>query len=477
MKKNLASKVQQLETKHFGQQELLYHAEFQVQQIERKVARGLGERSDKEKKQLQEHIVALQSDQNAYEVKKKHLTQQSKVLYQELQTWGRSRVQWVKSQKDTEEMIAEVELEISSCELNRKQLISSKDENMVSHDIVRLEVRRLRDILRNKARDVYLLEEHREEIIQNMKARKEEIDIQTEVKTAQLRAAEEERHKRALELGKRTIVADKIKLKYEMLTKAHHTDENETGENQSHVYHLIMAAQKRADLQREGDQLDVDIRQKDKEMKAMKKMVQHLRQRNTDFRQSFSKLDLNDKTIKELLLLEERLTKSEKLLFEAKKQYTVLQRDCDKDGKLLASIHHQTSELSSEMKNLASSKKRIEDENTKNRDNNEGSDKLVQKERYAHISPNCTRFSLFYIIIILHSFLTLFLKRVIHRNRDYPTLFLRENSSLQEVLFCAELIEDSSKYLICMLMEIGREFYDLQNSIISGLTREGLEFD
>ena len=36
----------------YRQQELLYNAEFQIQQIERKVARGLGERSDEEKRQL-----------------------------------------------------------------------------------------------------------------------------------------------------------------------------------------------------------------------------------------------------------------------------------------------------------------------------------------------------------------------------------------------------------------------------------------
>ena len=36
----------------YRQQELLYNAEFQIQQTERKVARGLGERSDEEKKSL-----------------------------------------------------------------------------------------------------------------------------------------------------------------------------------------------------------------------------------------------------------------------------------------------------------------------------------------------------------------------------------------------------------------------------------------
>lgn len=447
MVKDLTLTIKQLEIKHSKHQDLLYNAEFQVQQIERKVARGLGERSDEEKNQLQEHIAALQADKNTYEGKQKHLIQQSKVLHQELQKWHRSRNQWVKSQKDTKEMMAEVELEISSCELNLRQLIVSKEENMVSHDIVRVEVRRLRDILRNRAGEVYFLEERRKEIINDTKERKEEIEIRTEVQTAQLRATEEERHKSALELGKRSIVYEKIKLKYEMLTKAHHTDQKETGEEHSHVYHLIMAAQKRADLQREGDQLDAEIRQKEKEMKAMQKMLQNLRQRNTDFRQSFSKVDLNDGKFKELLSLEKQLTQSEKLLFEAKKEHTIVKRNCDKDEKLLASIQHQTSQLNSEMTNLIDSKKRIEEEITKNRNDNVISEKMIKEER------------------------------MIHRKRDYPGLSLKEKDSLQEVLFRAELIEGSSRHLIRMLMEIGREFSDLQSSIISGLTREGLDIE
>jgi hypothetical protein len=39
------------------QQELLYNAEFQIQQIERKIARGMGERSDEEKKALKAQVL------------------------------------------------------------------------------------------------------------------------------------------------------------------------------------------------------------------------------------------------------------------------------------------------------------------------------------------------------------------------------------------------------------------------------------
>ena len=54
--KNLASKLSSFDAESMRQQELIYNAEFQIQQMERKIARGLGERSDEEKRQLQAKV-------------------------------------------------------------------------------------------------------------------------------------------------------------------------------------------------------------------------------------------------------------------------------------------------------------------------------------------------------------------------------------------------------------------------------------
>ena len=54
--RNLDSQLNQLDKESARQQELLYNAEFQIQQIERKIARGLGERSDEEKIALKKLI-------------------------------------------------------------------------------------------------------------------------------------------------------------------------------------------------------------------------------------------------------------------------------------------------------------------------------------------------------------------------------------------------------------------------------------
>eukprot|EP01042_Synura_sphagnicola_P003178 gene3178-3922_t len=62
--RNLDSQLSLLDKEAGRQQELLYNAEFQIQQIERKVARGMGERSDEEKKKLNQQIEDLELDLN-----------------------------------------------------------------------------------------------------------------------------------------------------------------------------------------------------------------------------------------------------------------------------------------------------------------------------------------------------------------------------------------------------------------------------
>lgn len=58
--KNLQTKVHALDQEQTRQQELIYSAEFQIQQMERKVARGMGERTDEEKSQLNSKIRELE---------------------------------------------------------------------------------------------------------------------------------------------------------------------------------------------------------------------------------------------------------------------------------------------------------------------------------------------------------------------------------------------------------------------------------
>lgn len=65
--KNLHTKVHALDQEQTRQQELIYSAEFQIQQMERKVARGMGERTDQEKQNLNTKIQQLEVRASCWE--------------------------------------------------------------------------------------------------------------------------------------------------------------------------------------------------------------------------------------------------------------------------------------------------------------------------------------------------------------------------------------------------------------------------
>ncbi len=327
--------------------------------MERKVARGLGERSDEEKKELQMRIDKLDVEHKQYKDKQSTLSQQGKKLEHELRQWKRKRDQCHRDKKELNENISNIELEISACELNLKKLIARTEEEMVSHDLVRLEVRRLRDLLRLRIEEVAQLENDRESLLNGMAMKKTGLKIHAEVQTAQLRASEDERHRSAVELGQRKIVAEKMQLKHEALTKARGNDDNDETEN-SPVYHLITAAQRRAELQRQGDLLDSEIRKREKELKTMEKTLSHLRERNTDFRSSFTKVDKNSEEYQNVLALEEVVKSSEIILLEAKKKIQTSKKSHKNHQKQIDSLQKNLKLLKDERDSLNESKSRVE---------------------------------------------------------------------------------------------------------------------
>uniref|UniRef100_A0A6U6L7L3 Coiled-coil domain-containing protein 39 n=1 Tax=Odontella aurita TaxID=265563 RepID=A0A6U6L7L3_9STRA len=440
--KNLSTTLKDLEVKRSKQQEIIYNAEFQLQQMERKVARGLGERSDEEKQQLQERIVELEEELDAHVQKRKSLLQQCKKVQVELLAWKRRRDTCFRHHQDIQGQISEVELEISSCEMSLKQITSSKEEATVSHDVIRLDVRRLRDTLRSRAEEVFALEERRDQLVLAMSERKEEINVHAEVQTAQLRAVEDERHKSAVELGRRGVALEKVKSKYEMLSKAHRSADDD-GEEHSQVYYLIMAAQKREELLREGDELDANIRKKEKEMRSMEKTLAHLCERNTQFRLSFHKADMSSGPAKELRALEEKVRMSEQAIFEQKKELRSLENECEDSGRRLEGISQDTSQLEAENEHMEVARQQARKE--------------VETHQQSLVRSRSQFSSL----------------RGKYRESLPPVS--EQLKSVQELNFRADVMEKSSTSILRMVLELGTEFPNLKKDITKDLGSEGIE--
>ncbi|KAG5184850.1 flagellar associated protein [Tribonema minus] len=298
--KNLGGKVHALDAEQLRQQELIYTAEFQIQQMERKVARGLGERSDEEKAGLQARIAELET--------------------------------------------------VAAAERDARKMLGSA----VQLDLMKLEARRLRDALCGRADAVFALEARRARLGVSVEERRAEVAAHRDVRRAALRAAEEERHRVQLELGARRAAVEKLRAKYETLTKAFAPPEGMEREGggarggrgpAAAAYYIIAAAQRREELQREGDELDQEIQKREREMRALENTLQHLNARNVDFRMSFARADPDGGQADLLRQLEQQGKLAQDALFRKKKEVQRLQTDLEEDAARLETLGAQSERL------------------------------------------------------------------------------------------------------------------------------------
>lgn len=82
---------------------------------------------------------------------------------------------------------------------------------MVDENILKLELKRLRDHLNNKADQVLSLEQRRLQLETAMKERRHEIGIHKDMLRAQVKAADEERQQISTELHDRISKIDKLR--------------------------------------------------------------------------------------------------------------------------------------------------------------------------------------------------------------------------------------------------------------------------
>lgn len=145
--KTLRSKISKLDQEALKQQELLYNQEFQIQQLERKVRRAQGDRTDEEKEVLDLKITEL--NKNLENQNKKHvlLTTQLKKSQEDLRQSRRSLDHLTSEKGRITQTIDELTLYNESASKQLAIKVKEKEEVMVDENILRLELRKLRGFL------------------------------------------------------------------------------------------------------------------------------------------------------------------------------------------------------------------------------------------------------------------------------------------------------------------------------------------
>lgn len=164
------------------------------------------------------------------------------------------------------EIVVENETALKSLKATAKK----KEELLVSENFVRLDVKRLRDLLYKKADQVYTLENRKYQLQLSMEERRAEIAVHKEVLRAQLRIAKDEKAARAKELGEKLMKVEKLRKKYQTLSlRFQNQGSEEDNEEHTQAYFIIKAAQRKEELQKQKEELEAIERQARSEIMSL----------------------------------------------------------------------------------------------------------------------------------------------------------------------------------------------------------------
>lgn len=359
--KNLSDKVAELDANSVKQQEHVYAAEFQIQQMERKIGRAKGEVSDEEKAKLEARIAELQKELDEARTTERSVLEESKKVKNALNAANRTVVDLGKQVTEVNARIDELLLQTRSGEEGLRKAVKEKEEAMVSHDLLKLEVRRLRDALSNKTDEVFNLENRAVQLEMTIEARKKEIENHRIVQRAAAKLAEEERHKLALDLADRNTRISTLKAKYETLCARLRGSEGD-GEEKSQAYFVLQAAQKREELQREGDELDRLIQKAERETKALAHTLQYLNSRNDTLRSAFHQVDENSDDVTVVRALENQANDAQDALFKQKRQLNRIATEADEGQRQLNVLSDRIAGLTAQIAALENEASRVANE-------------------------------------------------------------------------------------------------------------------
>lgn len=221
-------------------------------------------------------------------------------------------------------------------------MIKTKETTLVSHDCMKLEIKKLRDTVNVEADRVYGLENRKSQLEMSMEEREKEIQVHKDILLSEYKAAEEERHKVAVELQFRKSRVKNLRIKYEGLVQKNTstTGEIEAPGEHSQAYYVIKAAQEKEELQRYGDELDGKIRKSEKELKALINTLDHLKLRNKNYRDKFMQgaegADLDRKQI-----LEDQCRAASENLFRKRRELQQMQSNFDGASRELMEIRNE----------------------------------------------------------------------------------------------------------------------------------------
>lgn len=239
--KNLKRRLKTLDQDCLKQQEVIYQQDYQLVQIDRRLSKLQGEGMDQEEKEkLELKVKTLVDNLETKQQNKKMVTQQVKKLKDEIRRVNREVEKTDKEFADLQGKIADMNLQHDS---SNRELIDLEKENnqaLVTDNLLRLEISKMRGTLADRVDTVLDLSQRRLQLNTAINERKIQINNMKAMVNAELKAAEEERRILSHDLSERINKIEKIRNRYESLMILMAPPEGEQEDTQSQAYYWLV---------------------------------------------------------------------------------------------------------------------------------------------------------------------------------------------------------------------------------------------
>ena len=301
--KNLALRIQEFDRETQKQMELLYNSNYQIQQMERKIARIVGETTEEEKIDFQQQIDQLEKIVASKQETEKMLGIQLHRLDLDLRQTKRRKEKLEEMNKDLDTKLHELRIDQDSLDKSTIKARRQKETVLVQLNMLRLQVEKLADQVATKADEIISLENRRQQLQLSMQERMYEIDGHIAALRTQLKTEEEAKHSAIIELQDRKKRANTLAKKYETFMAKYQVD----GEQVSQSYQVIKFTQEREAITKRGDELEEQVKTAIKELRGLEKSMEKLNNQNQQFRSAFSSVSDNDNDLERKRVLEEQV--------------------------------------------------------------------------------------------------------------------------------------------------------------------------
>ena len=319
-KKNLKANILKLDNDINKQGELLYNVDFQIQLMERKVDWVQGKRTQEETNEINKKTEILEKTTAELSKKKAKFENSLIMINEDLRTID-TKLKNITIEKDKlTSIIEELELENMKCGQDLQKIVKTKEEVLVEHDLMKLDIKKIYDRLLKEANEVFKKENQLAQLELSIKEREREINVHKDLLIAERKSAEEERHNCAMELTQKLTRAKNLKLKYESLINKNSKNEDGGEEKYSQAYYIIKTAQEKEELQRQGDEMAGKIAKCKKDLSSLKKTLEVLQNRNDKLKRALILKQKGEVDIEKVKNLEGKVERENKGMWEKKKE-------------------------------------------------------------------------------------------------------------------------------------------------------------